>query len=107
MAKVTWLGEDSEGVAGPSFTTCFGRKFPKGEAIDLTDADIVRRASSNPFFSVETEGAEEREDLKSLTIAELRNLADASGISHAGMGKVELRDAILAHDKQSDVQDAG
>lgn len=103
MTKVTWLGEDGDGVAGPSFTTCFGRKFPKGEAVELTDEDMIRRASTNPFFSVEgkenaSEQDDDQDDLKSMTIAELRNLADASGIDHTGMSKSELRDAIRAHD---------
>lgn len=52
MAKITWLGEDSEGVAGPSFTTCFDLKFPKGEAVEVTDKDIIKRAQKNQFFEV-------------------------------------------------------
>ncbi len=52
MAKVTWLGEDGDGVAGPSFTTCFGMKFPKGEAVEVSDKDTIRRAQRNRFFEV-------------------------------------------------------
>lgn len=52
MAKITWLGEDEAGVAGPSFTTCFDKKFPKGEAVEVTDKDIIARARKNPFFEV-------------------------------------------------------
>ena len=52
MAKVTWLGEDEPGVAGPSFTTCFGLKFPKGEAVDVSDKDTIIRARKNQFFKV-------------------------------------------------------
>lgn len=52
MAKLTWLGEDGEDVAGPSFTTCFGMKFKKGEAVEVTDRDFIRRAQGNPFFEV-------------------------------------------------------
>jgi hypothetical protein len=37
MAKITWLGEDAPGVAGPSFTTCYGLKFPKGEEVEVND----------------------------------------------------------------------
>lgn len=52
MAKITWLGEDDLDVAGPSFTTCFDRKFPKGEAIEVADKDIIARARKNRFFEV-------------------------------------------------------
>lgn len=52
MAKLTWLGEDEPGVAGPSFTFAFERKFPKGEAVEVTDKDIIARARRNRFFEV-------------------------------------------------------
>lgn len=52
MAKLTWLGEDGPDVAGPSFTLAFDRKFPKGEAVEVTDKDIIARARKNPFFEV-------------------------------------------------------
>lgn len=53
MAKLTWLGEDEVGVAGPSFTTAFGGiRFPKGEAVEVTDKDTIARARKNPFFEV-------------------------------------------------------
>lgn len=107
MAKITWLGEDAPDYAGPSFTTCFGKKFPKGEAVEVNDPDMVRRASGNPFFSVEEEaetedvGAEASDDgYDDMKIAELRNLADASGINHDGMTKSELRDALRKADHE-------
>lgn len=56
MAKITWLGEDSPGVAGPSFTTAFGQKFPKGEAVEVTDKDMIERARKNQFFDVSDDG---------------------------------------------------
>lgn len=52
MAKVTWLGEDTEEYAGPSFTTCFERKFHKGKPVEITDPDTIRRAQKNQFFEV-------------------------------------------------------
>ena len=60
MAKLTWRGEDhlhtlpdgSPG-AGPSFTMWRGVKFPKDEAVDVTDADTIKKAKGNPFFKVE------------------------------------------------------
>lgn len=52
MAKLTWLGEDEDDVPGPSFTICFGIKFPKGEPVDVTDKDFIARAKKNPFFEV-------------------------------------------------------
>jgi len=42
MARLTWLGEDElhNGNPGPSFTTAFGGiKFPKGEAVEVTDKE--------------------------------------------------------------------
>jgi hypothetical protein len=114
------LGEDGDGTAGPSFTTCFGGiKFPKGTAVEVSDPDHVRRAQGNSFFLVEVELPAEPEPvdnvvpevivdpLKGLSIAELRNMADASGIDHDGLSKADLREAIRAHDEQADVQDAG
>jgi len=56
MAKLTWLGEDDlhNGGAGPSFTEAFGGvKFPKGEAVDVRSAAIVKKAQDNPYFTVE------------------------------------------------------
>lgn len=53
MAKLTWLGEDSPEVAGPSFTVAFGGiKFPKGEPVEVTDKDFIARARKNRFFEV-------------------------------------------------------
>jgi hypothetical protein len=117
MARITWLGEDGDGTAGPSFTTCFGGiKFPKGTPVEVSDPDHVRRAQGNSFFSVEVEEPDPVDNvmsevvvdpLKGLTIAELRNMADASGIDHEGLSKADLREAIRAHDEHADVQDAG
>jgi hypothetical protein len=53
MAKVTWLGEDTQEYAGPSFTTCFDMKFPKGVAVEVIDKDTIKRAQKNQFFKVE------------------------------------------------------
>jgi hypothetical protein len=58
MAKVTWLGEDEtleDGtqIAGPSFTTWGGVKFPKGEPVELKNPVVIAKAKANKFFSVE------------------------------------------------------
>jgi hypothetical protein len=60
MAKVTWTGEDdlhthADGSpgAGPSFTVWNGVKFPKGEAVEVTNAVAVKKAKGNRFFKVE------------------------------------------------------
>jgi hypothetical protein len=52
MAKLTWLGEDTDDVPGPSFTKAFDRKFVKGEPVEVTDKDIIARAKKNKFFEV-------------------------------------------------------
>lgn len=98
MAKVTWLGEDGPEGPGPSYTTAFLRKFPKGEAVELSDPDMIRRAKTNPFFSVE-QASETDDGYDDMKIAELRNLAEVSKINHDGMGKAELRDALRQADK--------
>lgn len=65
MAKVTWLGEDAADYAGPSFTTCFGMKFPKGEPVEVTDKDTIMRARRNQFFEVSNgPGRPKAEDVK-------------------------------------------
>jgi hypothetical protein len=57
MAKVTWLGEDTADTPGPSFTTCYGGiKFPKGEAVEISDPDTIKRARGNKYFEVSTVG---------------------------------------------------
>jgi len=54
MAKITWLGEDTEDTPGPSFTTCFdGIKFPKGRPVEVNNPEFVNRARKNQFFEVE------------------------------------------------------
>lgn len=99
MTKVTWLGEDDlhGGGAGPSFTTAFGGiKFPKGQPVEVADEAIVAKARNNQFFAVE--GGEQddsgSDDLKGLSIVELREMAEGRDIDHTGMSKSELRDAL-------------
>lgn len=61
MTKVIWLGEDQGDIPGPSFTTCYGGlKFSKGEPVELTDPDMIRRAKGNPNFNV-IEGKQKEE----------------------------------------------
>lgn len=67
MAKLTWIGEDDlhNGGAGPSFTTAFGGiKFPKGEAVEVSDEAIVAKARNNQYFAVSdnVEPASEADD---------------------------------------------
>lgn len=52
MAKITWKGEDDGDNPGPSFTRCFDLKFPKGQPVEVTDKDIIKRAQRNQFFEV-------------------------------------------------------
>lgn len=53
--KVIWIGEDHlhGDQAGPSFTTWGGVKFPKGEAVEVTDEYMIAKARGNQFFKVE------------------------------------------------------
>lgn len=58
MRTVTWKGEDEDhrtqdgSGAGPSFTTCWGKKFPKDVAVTVDDETILRKAGANRYFSV-------------------------------------------------------
>jgi hypothetical protein len=61
MTKVMWLGEDSEGYAGPSHIIWNGVKFPKDVAVEVTDAYMlgkVRNLGENRYFKV-IEGKQE------------------------------------------------
>lgn len=60
MAKVIWLGEDTEDMPGPSFTTCYGLKFPKDVPVEVTDEDAIRRARGNLNFKVIEEKKQEK-----------------------------------------------
>jgi len=55
MISITWLGEDTETEAGPSFVIWNGVKFPKGEAVQVADAYMVAGARDNRFFRVDEE----------------------------------------------------
>lgn len=59
MAKITWLGEDTDTVAGPSFNVWNGVKFPKGKAVEVNDAHMIAKARGNQFYEV-TEGKAEK-----------------------------------------------
>lgn len=52
MAKVTWLGEDTKDIPGPSFNMWGKYKFPKGRAVEVTDEDILSQARTNQFYRV-------------------------------------------------------
>lgn len=47
MAKVTWLGDGSADE-----NTWNGIVFRKGEAVDVTDEEMLKTARSNPFYKV-------------------------------------------------------
>ena len=56
MAKVTWLGEDSlhsEGN-GPRSNEWNGFTFVKGEALEISDAEMIAKAKNNPFYKMES-----------------------------------------------------
>jgi hypothetical protein len=69
MAKVTWIGEDSQhqredgSGMGPQFVTFQGRKFDKGKPLDVTDPTLINKAIGSRFFEVElTDDEQERYD---------------------------------------------
>ena len=50
MAKVTYLGE---GEGGSDTNEWRGVKFKKGEAVTVTDEEILKRAVTNSHFKVD------------------------------------------------------
>lgn len=48
MTKVTWLGDGSDAEEN----TWNGLTFKQGEAVDVTDEDMLRRAKANPYYKV-------------------------------------------------------
>jgi hypothetical protein len=63
MAKITWLGEDTETYAGPSFTVWNAITFPKDVAVDISDERMIGKARGNRFFKV-TEGKEKHHEVE-------------------------------------------
>lgn len=51
--RIAWKGEDTEEQAGPSFTFWNGMKFPKGQMVEISDPQMMRKAVNNQFFDVE------------------------------------------------------
>lgn len=54
MAKLTYLGE---GIHPPPSIEWGGVAFPLGEAVEVDDPAMVKKASANPSFKVELEKA--------------------------------------------------
>lgn len=55
MAVLTWLGEDDydgPGIPGPSYCVWKGVRFDKGNPVEVSDPDMIRRAKGNKFYSV-------------------------------------------------------
>lgn len=53
--NVTWLGEDSlhPDNYGPRANVWNGVEFVKGEAVGISDPQMIAKAKANPFYSVE------------------------------------------------------
>jgi hypothetical protein len=65
--KVTWLGEDTDSEAGPSFCDWNGVRFHKGVPVEITGEKAIEKARGNRFFSVsdqpqEADNGEKEED---------------------------------------------
>ena len=59
MAKVTWLGEDTEEIPGPSYNMWNGVKFKKDHPVEVTDAHMLMKARVNRFYKVTDDEAQE------------------------------------------------
>lgn len=116
-ADITWLGEDHlhEEGNGPSRNVWNGITFRIGEPVMIVNDRMIAKAKGNPFYSVEDErDVEEAEapapesdgetevhggDLSKMSIGKLRWMATQKGISHDGVGKADLREAIARADE--------
>ena len=58
MAKLTWLGPDDyeAGETPPHTCTWNGVAFPRGEAVEVDDPDMIRKARGNRMFKVDDGG---------------------------------------------------
>ena len=53
MVRITWLGEDTENEAGPSFNTWNGIKFPKDVPVEVNHPEMIAAARTNRFYRIE------------------------------------------------------
>lgn len=58
MPKVTWLGDEDENVKE---VTWFGKTYKKGEAVEIDDPRVLKKASGHPQFEVEGYSPEDEE----------------------------------------------
>jgi outer membrane biosynthesis protein TonB len=77
MAKVTWLGEDTATTPGPSFNTWNGIKFPKGKAVEVTDAHMLAKAKANRFYKVAEQAAPKPEKVADGKVPETADVPPA------------------------------
>jgi hypothetical protein len=82
MAKITWLGEDTDDVPGPSYNIWNEIRFPKGQAVEVSDAYMIAKARKNQFFQVAEEETMEAKDHEVETKVE-------------GQGKIEAQAEVI------------
>ena len=88
--KATWLGGPGE------LETCEwnGVTFPQGKAVELTDAFMIRKAKSNPFFSVDDHEGEAESEAEAAKPTKADHLAKARAAKAAAKAaRVEKIDA--------------
>lgn len=68
MAKLMWLGGEGEADR----CEWNGHVFPKGEAVDVSDAFMIRKARTNPFFVVDGGDEEVKRAAKADNLAKAR-----------------------------------
>lgn len=57
MANIMWLGGDGE----PDTCEWRGITFKKGEPVNVDDAFVIKKASTNPHFVVDGEAAKQQQ----------------------------------------------
>lgn len=72
--KAMWLGGEGE----PDICEWKGVVFKRGEAVELSDPFMIRKAKTNPFFAVEGEEKEASTPADRLALARAAKAAKAA-----------------------------
>lgn len=97
-----FVGDPADDFAGPSNISMFGVDFTKGEYVEVTDANAIRKIRGHSHFHVEGEGEveavhTETDDLPALGLEALKDLARAEGVEfQEDTTKAKLMKAVRA-----------
>lgn len=75
--RARFIGDPNDGFSGPSVLETYGETFAKGEWASVPEAVWVKLARHSHF---EVQGAADPNDLSSLKLADLKELAAERGV---------------------------